>query len=238
MRYMKSDFPIVFLGDNHGAWSALFYEIERRDIRDCFLISVGDCGIGFESKEYTLNLFEILNRDFKERNIYFKAIRGNHDNPSYFKVGNVHLPHFELLEDYTIIKYRNKTIQFIGGAISIDRTGRREGSSYWKEEGVVFNKELCEEVDILVTHTAPSYCFPQTLNEMVYSWADQDMSLISELAKERAIMDDIFNICKPTLHFYGHFHESWSEDINGCKHKLLGIDELWESMNFGNTTEL
>ena len=228
MRKMRADLPVVFLGDNHGAWSTLFYEIERRDIRDCFLISVGDCGVGFESKEYTLKLFEMLNRDFKERNIYFKAIRGNHDDPSYFKMGRVHLSHFELLEDYTTIKYKNKTIQFIGGAISIDRTGRKEGLSYWKDEGVALRKDLCKEVDVLVTHTAPSFCYPQTFNEIVYGWADQDETLLADLKEEKILLDQVFEICKPKLHLYGHFHTSWDEEQSGCRHKLLTIDELWE----------
>jgi hypothetical protein len=228
MRRIKKDFPIVFLGDNHGAWSTLLYEIERRKIENCFIISVGDCGIGFESKEYNFKLFELLNKDFKERNIYFKAIRGNHDDPSYFKTGKVHLSHFELLEDYTTIKYKNKTIQFIGGAISIDRTGRKEGSSYWKDEGAVLRKDLCKEVDVLVTHTAPSLCYPQTFNKIVYGWANQDEKLIIDLKEEGALLDQVFEICKPKLHIYGHFHTSWDEQQNTCRHKLLDIDEFWE----------
>ena len=231
-RKMREDFPIVFLGDNHGAWSTLFYEIERRDIRDCFLISVGDCGVGFESKEYTLKLFEMLNRDFKERNIYFKAIRGNHDDPSYFKMGRVHLSHFELLEDYTTIKYKTKTIQFIGGATSIDRIGREKGKSYWSDEKLVFVKDRCQKADILVTHTAPLDCFPRGFNDIVYGWANEDVNLLYDLKSEREAMDKIFQICKPTLHVYGHFHDSYSEEINGCRHRLLGIDEFWEHSHY------
>jgi hypothetical protein len=226
-RKMKSDLPLVFLGDNHGAWSTLFYEIERRKIENCFLISVGDCGVGFESEKNTAQLFEMLNKDFKERNIYFKAIRGNHDDPSYFKTGKVHLSHFELLEDYTTLNYGNKTIQFIGGAISIDRTGRKEGSSYWKDEGVVLRKDLCKEVNVLVTHTAPSFCYPQTFNEIVRGWAEQDENLIADLKEEKILLDQIFEICKPVLHLYGHFHTSCDERVNNCRHKLLDIDELW-----------
>ena len=50
---------------------------------------------------------------------------------------------FKLVEDYTIMQYGDKLIQFIGGAISVDRSGRKEGTSYWKDEGVEFKKNKC-----------------------------------------------------------------------------------------------
>ena len=228
-KYTNDNLPIVFMGDHHGAWRSLLYTIERRNLSNCLLISVGDCGIGFEPEDYTIELVTKLNNKFKQRNIYFKAIRGNHDNPSYFKKGRIiELSNFELLEDYSIIKNNGAVIQLIGGAISTDRTGRKEGTSYWQDEGIVFNEELCKEVDILVTHTAPSYCFPQGFNEIVHRWAEQDKTLLDELTAERGIMDKILNICRPKLHLYGHFHSSYNEEIFGCRHRLLGIEEMFE----------
>jgi hypothetical protein len=226
---MDEDLPVIFLGDNHGDWNELFFRIRKRDIKDCYLISVGDCGIGFLPKQRQLQQINMLHEDFEERNIYFKAIRGNHDDPAYFTGDDrICLEHFELIEDYSTFVYNDQTIQFIGGAVSIDRKGRQQGVSYWKDEAVVLNKEACKEVDILVTHTAPSFCFPQQFNEMVYSWAAEDGRLLKDLIDERALMDEIFNLCKPKVHLYGHFHSSWSETLNGCNHRLLNIDELWE----------
>ena len=116
----------------------------------------------------------------------------------------------------------------MGGAISVDRTARKVGVSYWENEGVVFDKDkLHHKVDILVTHTAPSWCFPQTFNEMVYGWAREDADLLEDLTDERAVMDEIVKACQPSLHLYGHFHSSWNEEINGCKHRLLNINEIW-----------
>ena len=89
-------------------------------------------------------------------------------------------------------------------------------------------KGMEQKVDILVTHTAPSWCFPQQFNEIVYGWALEDAYLIGDLSNERAIVDEIFKLCKPKLHLYGHFHSSWTEEVNGCKHKLLDINEVWE----------
>jgi len=230
MKNLNDELPIIFLGDHHGAWNELFYLIDKNKIKDCHIISVGDLGIGFKSKkEYEYSLSEKLNKEFKEKNINFYGIRGNHDNPSYFKDKNrICFENFELIEDYTVIKYKDKSIQFIGGAISIDRTGRKEGVSYWTGEGVNYVKDKLQKVDILVTHTAPSWSFPQQFNEMVYGWAREDAYLLEDLTDERAVMDEIFKVCKPSLHLYGHFHNSCTERINGCVHKLLNINELWE----------
>ena len=229
MKTLNGNKPILFVGDHHGAWTYLFDIIKSKDIQNCYIISVGDLGIGFKyKKEHEYKQSEKLNDLFKDRNIIFMGIRGNHDNPSFFKGSNrISLSNFELIEDYTIAEYNGKKIQFIGGAVSIDRTGRKEGVSYWEDEVVNFERDKCEEVDILVTHTAPSWCFPQQFNEMVYGWALEDAYLLGDLSNERAIMDEICKLCKPKLHLYGHFHSSWTEEINGCKHKLLDINEIW-----------
>jgi predicted phosphodiesterase len=222
------DKPILFLGDTHGDWNELLYVINYSKTTDINIISVGDMGVGFNPKRDFIT-HSNLNEEFKEKNINFYGIRGNHDDPKFFKGEHrIVLDNFELLEDYTILSYKDKKIQLIGGAASIDRTGRQEGVSYWIDEGVVFDRKKCQKVDILVTHTAPSYCFPQQFNEMVYGWAREDAYLLEDLTEERGVMDEILKLCNPSLHLYGHFHSNWTEVVNGCKHKLLNINELWE----------
>ena len=228
IKNLKKNKPLLFLGDHHGSWDLVFDIIISKKIDNCYIICVGDGGEGFISKEKQLRQFELLNNRFKKYNIEYLSIRGNHSDPSYFRgEDRVSLSNFELIADYTIAEYGDKKIQFIGGATSIDRTGRTEGTSYWEKEVLVFEKNKCEEVDILVTHTAPSWCFPQQFNEMVYGWAREDAFLIEDLTDERAIMDEICKLCKPRLHLYGHFHSSWTERVNGCIHRLLDINEIW-----------
>jgi predicted phosphodiesterase len=230
MKTLDVNKPIIFLGDSHGYWHDIMSVIDYKKIDNCNIISVGDLGIGFQyKKEYEYKACEKLNEFFKERNINFYGIRGNHDNRYFFQNENrVCLDHFELIEDYSVYSHQDKQIQFIGGAVSIDRTGRKLNISYWEDEGVIFEKEKLQKVDILVTHTAPSWCSPQTFNEMVYGWAREDAYLIEDLNDERSMMDEIFKICKPSFHVYGHFHSTWSEEINGCKHRLLDINEFFE----------
>ena len=228
MKILDNNKPLFYVGDHHGAWSNLFWFIDRGKIENCYLISVGDSGIGFKPKQEQINDIKKLNEKFKKLNIIFMSIRGNHDDPSYYNgADKIELSNFLLLEDYTIVEHEGKLIQFIGGATSIDRSMRKEGVSYWSEEGVDFKSDALQKVDILVTHTAPSWCFPQTVNEMVYSWAREDACLLEELTDERAVMDEIHKVCQPSLHLYGHFHDSWNEEINSCKHRLLNINEIW-----------
>lgn len=227
MKILDKNKPIFYVGDHHGDWSQLFWFINRTKIENCYLISVGDLGIGFKPKKEQINDINRLNIKFKKLNINFMSIRGNHDDPNYFKGENIiKLSNFELIEDYTIMEHSGKLIQFVGGAISIDRTGRKEGISYWVDETVTFIKDKLQKVDILVTHTAPIWCFPQQFNEMVYGWAREDAYLLEELTDERAVMSEILKVCQPSLHLYGHFHSSWTETINGCKHRLLNINEI------------
>lgn len=230
MKIFDKDLPIYLVGDHHGAWSELFHEVDVKNIENCHLISVGDLGIGFKYKrEYEYKQCEKLNEKFKEKNILFKGIRGNHDNPSYFKGDDrISLSNFELIEDYSSYSYGDKTIQFVGGAVSIDRTGRQANVSYWENEGVEFKRDLCQQVDCLIMHTAPSWCFPQQFNEIVYGWAREDAYLLEDLTEERAIVDEIFKLCKPSFFAYGHFHSSNLEVIEQCKYKLLNINEFYE----------
>jgi UDP-2,3-diacylglucosamine pyrophosphatase LpxH len=228
IKILNKNKPLLFLGDHHGEWDFVFDIIKTKKIENCYIICVGDGGEGFMSKDKQLRQFDILNNRFKKYNIEYKSIRGNHSDPSYFQgIDRVSLSNFELIEDYTVAEYDGKKIQFIGGAVSIDRTSRTEGRSYWEDEIVKFDREKCKEVDILVTHTTPSWCFPQQFNQTVYGWANEDAYLLEDLTEERAIMDEICKLCKPRLHLYGHFHSSWTERVNGCVHKLLDINEIW-----------
>ena len=228
MKKMDDTKPIFYIGDHHGDWKQLFWFANRLKLENCYLISVGDSGIGFRPKNEQIENINVLNNKFKKLDITFMSIRGNHDDPSYYNGDNkIQLDNFQTIEDYTVMEHNGKLIQFIGGATSIDRSMRREGISYWSGESLNFQKDGLQKVDTLVSHTAPSWCFPQGFNEMVYSWAREDADLLEELTDERAVMSEIAKVCQPSLHLYGHFHDSWSEEINGCKHRLLNINEIW-----------
>lgn len=221
--------PIYFIGDNHGQYDHMVSIVKSFDLRDCYLIHLGDGGEGFLPTDKQCRQFVYLNEFFSTRNVHYMSIRGNHSDPFYFQ-GESRIVHsnFELIEDYTVMEYNGKTIQFVGGAVSIDRAARTEGISYWIDEAFVLDENKAQKVDILITHTAPSWCYPQQVNSFVLEWARGDEYLLDDLVVERQYVDRLFEICQPTLHLYGHFHASWSEFVKGCKHKLLNCNEVWE----------
>lgn len=225
---------VLFLGDTHGNYDCV--KNVCKQTHKTAIIHVGDIGLGFNSFN-TEN--EILTKKIlpwcQENDNDLFLMRGNHDSKLRFvefRMKNFDKIHFP--EDYEIVEINNKRFMFVGGAISIDRIGRVPGNSYWADENVVFERDKCQPVDVLVTHTTPSWCFPQTFGEIVYGWAREDAYLIEDLNDERAIVDEIFKLCKPSLHVYGHFHSNWSETINNCKHKLMDINEVWEDYSLRN----
>ena len=107
---------------------------------------------------------------------------------------------------------------------------------YTSQQWLAFNKEILETIvkenviDAVITHAAPSFCELQSKNGLE-SWTESDTTLLSDIHKERAIMDDIYEALKGQSinHWcYGHFHQSWHSSIEGTFFKMLDIMELYE----------
>lgn len=241
---------IIYAGDWHGNFRYIKSLIDRYKIGNIeeitYLIQVGDFGIGFYPKS-DLQTLEDLNNFFKERNIICIAIRGNHDDPSFFQ-GNHMYSNLQLVPDYTTMEIDGKKHLFVGGAISIDRKYRisqdqREASygssqrSYWKDEIFVLDEEKLKDiygVNVVVTHTAPEWCHPDNrkgFGSFVDEFAYSDNELYADLDKERADVTKMFQILEKNgnwiqYHAYGHFHSSQITMNGYCNHYLLNINEF------------
>ena len=172
----------------------------------------------------------------KGRNSQLYIIRGNHDMPSYFsqtnKKGNIHF-----LKDYSLLEINNKKLLLIGGAISIDRTHRVEGSSYWKDEAFNFDEKLLtktlegiDKVDIVVTHNAPTEFWPYELSPTVQHFLERDKPLFTDLVNERNAHSNLMkqlNRFKPRYWYYGHFHAKYKGEYEGIKYRLLDEMEIY-----------
>lgn len=243
---------VFFLGDIHGTFKTIRRNIKRLKIGKektiTYIIQVGDFGIGFNP--YTDNdTLLSLNRFCKKRNIIMLSIRGNHDDPSFFK-GNHIYSNLQLLEDYTIKTINDENYLFIGGAVSIDRKYRlrkdqlnasdgRTNRSYWFDEIFVYDREIVNNIfniNVLVTHTAPDWCAIDNRNgfgDFVNDFAYNDKELYTDLTTERENVTLMFrhlerNGCNIHSHYYGHFHRS-EITMNGyTNHYLLNINEFRE----------
>lgn len=93
-----------------------------------------------------------------------------------------------------------------------------------------FNQLLSENtIDVVITHSAPSFCELKSKLESNGWIVDDD--LYQDIKNERAVMDKLYEKLKGTsvTHWcYGHFHQSWHSSIDGILFKMLDIMELFE----------
>lgn len=257
---------IYVVGDIHGAFNAIPYNIKQRDLRDCIIIFCGDIGIGFEKEQYYRQMFKKISKTLSSRNIHLFFGRGNHDCPQYFD-GN-HFKNYKyihVIPDYTVITtvdeidLVNNNILYVGGATSVDRTHRmmveRERELkymfwhncspeeakqntpkvYWEDEAPVYNEEALSElkekgikIDIVCTHTCPSFCKPLTKEGISY-WITKDPELDNVIDNERNVMDKIYNKLREDGHplhnwIYGHYHFHNYERISDVNFRLLDME--------------
>lgn len=216
--------PIYFIGDIHGQFANLLTLLERIELKDCYLICVGDFGIGFRESDTTSCI--LMNDFFKERNIMFYSIRGNHDDPLFFK-GRWRIKHsnFELLEDYTSMELNGEKFLFVGGAVSIDRLYRHEGLSYWIDEIFKLDLDKIQECDVIVTHSGPTWNGPFE-KDGIQSWCDKDPTLWEECLKERTEHDILIKKSKAKRHYCGHFHQYYFVDFDDCCSRIIAEFEI------------
>lgn len=239
---------IYLIGDLHGNYTTFFNYVDRLDLKNCTVICVGDFGIGFGGSHIcgsnltnwdTLKLFA---QSIEARNIRFMSIRGNHDNPAFWDPNNKHRKNLFtdhnilLIPDYTELEdsYSNKWF-FVGGAVSIDRSYRKEGTDWWSDEVVQHSTSTLPNCDVLVTHTAPGM-LASPINAVtgtsIYKLSQQyrDNNLLEHVDRERVILNNVYNTVLPKRAYMGHFHISLTTDVQlkdkQCTVKVLNINEL------------
>lgn len=241
---------MYFLGDTHGMRPVLSI-IDKHKIENSNIIHVGDFGLGFVSIDQDLKNLYLIDEALMETNNHLYVVRGNHDNPIFWDrskgLNLLKLHNLHLVDDYQVAKIEDKNILFVGGGISIDRLVRKSDKPYptwWEDEVFKWSPEKMnrvansiDKVDIVVTHSAPSFCYPVGTNApIVNDWHDLELqhgyNLKSELEEERRqidfLHDHIMARYQPTHWFYGHFHHSKLTKKGKVQYKLLNVNELYE----------
>ena len=249
-----------FLQEMDKSLAATFYDISynyqssHKDFNNSIIIVAGDCGFGFEKEEYYIQTFNKYKNLLEKNNIFLYFIRGNHDDPSYFSENKINFSNIKTIPDYSIIQTKNGNILCVGGAISIDRTWRKEEEirinkykknhfkkRYWEDEKPIFNKDILDEIskenihiDYVVTHTSPTIAFP-TYKGGIREWSRVDKSLTADTRDERQTLMHIFNYLKENGHnvkewIYGHFHSSNREVISNTLFVALNDNMQFRSI--------
>jgi len=235
---------MYFIGDTHGI-RPIFNIIDKHKLENQNLIQVGDLGLGFQDITRDVSNLLTLDQELGETGNTLYAVRGNHDNPIFFKKElGLWLPKFQnihLVDDYTVKYIEGKIILFIGGAISIDRVIRRAehpptwwaGEEFELDSFKIANIERnLQSLDIVVTHTAPHFAYPRGSADIVDHYCEIDPNLRDDLTRERknvtTLAEVIIKRFKPSQWIYGHFHSSKQEKAMNVDFKLLNINELYE----------
>lgn len=230
---------VVISGDIHGEFTELVHRLcDRFHMTDTLLIVAGDCGVGFEKPGYYEHVYRRVHNKLMRSNNWVVMVRGNHDDPSYFNEEKICFDRFLCVPDYSVLKACKHQILCVGGAVSIDRSCRRVGISYWENEQPLFDIEKLLElslnyhIDTVVTHTSPSFCEFTTKSGLNY-WLEKDPALSADCQHERFEIDKVLNYLKLNNHplshwFYGHFHHSWASSIDGILYCMLDIMEFKE----------
>jgi predicted phosphodiesterase len=240
---------ILFIGDTHGENKNIPHHVERQTCiaqqEKKALIHVGDFGVGFRSYETEMDLLDTLNTKLIEHNTIMYVVRGNHDNPEWFN-GEFVFSNIVFLKDHTVLEFqrmgkdKRTKIYCNGGSISIDRSNRTDGVSYWKGEGF---KELTPEqlleiptdLDCIVTHNRPLGLHPTVYNSSVLRWCMRDDQLDHDLKEEQLSLKKMFDSIRERnnsrnniVHYFGHYHWSHKERIGDIAHITLGMHEVAE----------
>ena len=153
------------VGDVHNKWLGTIGEhvkqfrddierSEKLDVANVGYLQVGDFGIGHTNdiREDVDRLFA-LDRILQEFRSYLYIIRGNHDDPSWFKAENFKevkdkLENIMFIPDYTVLTLDLENFLFVGGAISIDRVPNRTKAwpAYWTDEGFIYDEEKIKKL--------------------------------------------------------------------------------------------
>lgn len=216
---------IYLTGDTHG--SIDIHKLNKRYFddtnltKDDYLIICGDFGLVWDNSPEEKYWLDWLN----EKNYTTLFVDGNHENHpllnSYpietWNGGKVHkirnsILHLMRGQVFTIDSH---TFFTMGGAASVDKDWRTPGKSWWpeempsEEEYIEANLNLYNyenEVDYIITHTAPTSIVNQ---------------LIPETKPPDRFTDFLENIKKSIKYkhwYFGHFHDD--RDIDE-QHTLL-----------------
>lgn len=220
---------LFFCGDIHGNLKYIKYFLNSNHIENACVVICGDVGLGFNINS-ELNTIKRINKYLAEHNNFVIAIRGNHDDPKLFTSTSLGNGNWVNVLDHTIVNVCGKKILCVGGGISIDRTYRVEGKTYWQDEVIEYLPKQDEKVDIIASHEAPNGVYPYVIGTIVTDLAANDPNLIRDVQDSRNTLTNIFNDYKNdiTNWFYGHYHASHSDLLGDVNFTLLGINEVIE----------
>lgn len=201
---------VLFVGDVHGKVGE-YCELLKKKVNnlktDVCSIQIGD--FGFE-KEYVKR-----HKNFRrsiilesENHLFFG---GNHDDYSA-------LPNFHI-GDYGHLPFVDEGY-FVRGAKSIDKHARTAGHDWWPEEELDWKqaKECVKDYSEVKPKIVATHDAPDSVCRNIFS---DDTRINTATGK---LLQNLFDIHKPDLWIFGHWHEDRMKEVNNTI--FVCLDEL------------
>lgn len=214
---------IMFIGDVHGEFYIFekIIELHQPDM----VIQCGDFGfwpttpienLGVCGGPYSLDPLKKIKCP-----IYF--CDGNHeDHDSLQNLPNGGLipgTNTRHMKRGSVLELANgKTILFMGGARSVDKSIRQEGVDWFADETISYvdMRELPDrKIDIVVSHTCPNVWVKDIVGSL-HTYEDKDPS--------REALQQILELYHPSLWIFGHWHHRKDGDYKDTH--WVGLDMI------------
>lgn len=225
------DSRVGFAGDWHGnlPWASRALKFFARD-GITRVYHVGDFGLwpGRSGKKYLLDLHAIAS----DLDLELFIVLGNHED--YDRVDQMRTDDhgWLFLKDYPRFRFAPRghvwldggtRMGALGGAGSIDRNLRTEGTSWWPGEEIteldcdalVANTAAAgwDRLDVLLTHEAPAGLRRVGLQPRPV-WITPEVE--HDCYTQRVRLRDAVDQVRPHMLVHGHWHEWHNDTIDGC----------------------
>lgn len=207
---------MLIIGDVHGKTNQFLDLVsEYRERSSELIIQLGD--LGFQKQWDEVKKWCAVNNETNLR-----IIPGNHDDyDRYFKV----------LVNYTWVRVAPLLVDDIWiessyfgvqGANSIDKHLRTENKDWFSNEEMSYAR-LGEAVDLYIEakpRVVFSHTCPSSVKKQLFGY--------EESSRTEQALQFMFELHQPEIHFFGHFHQSVDEVINGTRFICLAELETFE----------
>jgi len=206
------------IGDVHGKYKEYLKIASESE----YSLQVGDMGFDYEP----LSPLESSNHVF---------VGGNHDNyDDYYQTPHA-ITSSDGSKDFGSAVLGGVSLFFVRGGFSIDKQSRLRSMSWGGPPTYWFNEELKEDVlekaleaykaakpDIMVTHECPKMLTSMVGDDRVLTGFGFDPLSFATLTS--IFLQKMFDCHKPSLWYFGHYHNDWSHTIDGTT--FICLDEL------------
>lgn len=220
---------ISVLGDVHGKDWIVTRAIAQSSDESDLLVQVGDFWC------YSKKQLKNISYNCKRYNKSLVFLPGNHEDWDKLDAYSTE----NIMEIYPRIYYApigsraiigGKTVQFIGGAVSIDKKLRTVGVDWFPQETISMKQyhhivaNHRENVDVVFAHDCP---LDVVLPPLEFHASSLPSDIDYQCGEHRRLLQDIVNVVQPSLLIHGHYHSYYNHHITHFNYatRVIGVGE-------------